>query len=78
MFHVCNSKPDGDAAKIINETNSGSLSDFKDVETLKETIKSFYEAYKNNNLIVESRDYEKYSRKLLAGQITEELNKISH
>lgn len=75
---ICIGKTDGDAAKIINETNAGKVSDFGDVETLKETIKAFYQQYKNDTLEVESKDYEKYSRKLLAGQIAEELNKISH
>ena len=73
---ICIGKPTGDAAKIINETNAGSVSDFNDVETLVATIKSYYQAYKSNSLTVESKDYDKYSRKLLAGQIAEELNKI--
>ncbi|PCI99597.1 MAG: glycosyl transferase family 1 [Flavobacteriales bacterium] len=73
---VCIGKPDGDAAKIINETDAGKVSDFNDVETLTETIKSYYQDYKNNSLTVDSKNYERYSRKLLAGQITEELNKI--
>ncbi len=73
---VCIGKPAGDAAKIIRETNAGSISDFHDIETLTETIKTYYQDYKNGKLTVESKNYEKYSRKLLAGQIAEELNKI--
>lgn len=73
---ICIGKPTGDAAKIINDTNAGCVSDFNDVATLTATIKSHYDAYKNNELIVESNYYDKYSRKLLAGQIAEELNKI--
>jgi glycosyltransferase involved in cell wall biosynthesis len=73
---ICIGKPTGDAAKIINETNAGSVSDFNDTVTLLATIKFYYEQYKNNQLTIESKDYEKYSRKLLAGQIAEELNKI--
>ena len=68
----------GDAAKIIKETNAGSISDFNDVTTLVENIKTYYLAYKQNNLSVNSKDYEKYSRKLLAGAIAEELNKIAN
>ncbi len=75
---ICIGKLDGDAAKIINETNAGDVLDFKDVAGLKETILSSYKKYKSNALVVDSKDYEKYSRKLLAGQIAEELNKISH
>jgi glycosyltransferase involved in cell wall biosynthesis len=74
---VCIGKPDGDAANIIYETNAGKVSDFKDTDSLKATIKEYYQQFKTNNLKVESRGYEKYSRKLLAGQIAEELNKIT-
>jgi len=75
---ICIGKPTGDASKIINDTNAGNVSDFTDVASLKETIKEYYDAYKKNALTIESKDYEKYSRKLLAGQIAEELNKISN
>jgi len=75
---LCIGKLDGDAAKIIRETNAGSISDFNDVETLTKNITTYYQEYKNGQLTVESKNYEKYSRKLLAGQIAEELNKILH
>ncbi|MBL4592310.1 MAG: glycosyltransferase, partial [Flavobacteriales bacterium] len=74
---ICIGKPTGDAAKIINETNAGSVSDFNDIDTLTATIQTYYKQYKKNSLTVDSNNYEKYSRKLLAGQIAEELNKIS-
>ena len=74
---VCIGKTTGDAAKIIQETSSGKISGFEDVETLKTTLKDYYDLYKTKSLHVNSKDYEKYSRKLLAGQIAEELNKIS-
>lgn len=74
---VCIGKPTGDAATIIKETNAGKVSDFSDTETLKNTISEYYQHYKSKTLRVDSKGYEKYSRKLLAGQIAEELNKIS-
>ena len=73
---VCIGKTTGDAAKIIQETNSGKISGFEDVETLKATLKSYYDLYKTKTLHINSKDYDRYSRKLLAGQIAEELNKI--
>ena len=73
---VCIGKTTGDAAKIIKETNAGSVTDFKDVVSLKKAISEFYQNYTTNSLTINSGDYEKYSRKLLAGQIAEELNKI--
>ncbi len=73
---LCIGKPTGDSAKIIQETNAGKVADFKDKETLKTILTQYYQAYKQSNLKAESTNYEKYSRKILAGQITEELNKI--
>ncbi len=75
---LCIGKTTGDAAKIINETNAGKISGFTDVETLKKIIKNYYHQYKNNNLKIDSNNYEKYSRRVLAGQIAEELNKLLH
>lgn len=73
---LCIGKPTGDSAKIIQETHAGMVADFQDKETLKQILTSYYQAYKNGQLKAESTHYEKYSRKLLAGQIAEELNKI--
>ncbi|MDB4533887.1 glycosyl transferase family 1 [Vicingaceae bacterium] len=75
---VCIGKPDGDAAKIIEETSGGSVSDFNDVDGLVISLNTYYNAYKNLSLKIESKGYEKYSRQLLAGAIAEELNKISN
>ena len=74
---ICIGKTTGDAAKIIKETNAGTISGFEDVKTLQQNILSAYRLFQQQKLSVESKDYEKYSRKILAGQIAEELNKIS-
>lgn len=73
---LCIGKVDGDAAKIINNTNTGRVSGFLDVNSLKESIKTYYDLYKKNDLRVKGQDYQKYDRKLLAGKIAEELNQI--
>ena len=75
---ICIGKIDGDAGKIITETNAGSISAFGNVNSLKETLLNYYLQYQQNDLTVSSEGYEKYNRKLLAGQIAEELNKISN
>jgi glycosyltransferase involved in cell wall biosynthesis len=75
---ICIGKIDGDSGKIIKETNAGTISDFKDIPSLKHYLLDYYHQYKKNKLTVLSEGYEKYSRKLLAGQIAEELNKISN
>lgn len=74
---LCIGKPTGDSARIIQETNAGKVADFKDKETLKAIIIDYYQEYKEGNLKAQSTNYEKYSRKILAGQIAEELNKIT-
>ncbi len=70
-------KPTGDSAKIIQETQSGTITDFDVVAPLKEILLSHYESYKNSALQVNSGHYEKYSRKVLAGEIAQVLNKIT-
>ena len=75
---VCIGKTDGDAAKIIKETNGGSVTDFGDVEALISSLRSFYSDFKKQELKIDSKGYQKYSRQLLAGAIAEELNKIAN
>ncbi len=70
-------KPEGDAAKVIKETQAGTLTGFDEVNALKEIIKNHYTAYKSNSLKVNSKGYEKFSRKILAKSFADELNKIS-
>ena len=70
-------KPEGDAAKVIKETQAGTLTGFEEVDSLKEIIKNHYAAYKSNSLKVNSKGYEKFSRRILAKSFADELNKIS-
>lgn len=70
-------KPEGDAAKVIKETQAGTLTGFEEVDSLKEIIKNHYSAYKSNSLKVNSKGYEKFSRKILAKSFANELDKIS-
>lgn len=70
--------PDGDMAKILNETNAGRISDFYDWVSLKKNILEYYEKYKTGNLVCESIGIEKYSRKELTGKLAGVLNKISN
>lgn len=74
---ICIGKPTGDAAKIIKETKAGSVTDFTDREGLKAQLLKMYNDYKSNNLTVSSTGAENYSRKKLAGDIANYLNKIT-
>jgi glycosyltransferase involved in cell wall biosynthesis len=72
---LCIAPADGDAAKIIQETNSGLISDFNDFQSLKENILVYYRLYQNGLLKSQSSNIEKYSRKALTGKLAEVMNK---
>jgi glycosyltransferase involved in cell wall biosynthesis len=61
--------PSGDIAAIIAETRSGFVHHFDDFTGLKKTVENLYQKYKEGNFIFNSGNYEKYSRKSLAGKI---------
>jgi len=62
---------DGDLAGIINTTNSGYVVDFEDAHTLKKTILELYNAYKNHNLVADSKNIEQYHRKNLTKRLAQ-------
>ena len=74
---ICIGKPTGDSAKIIKETDAGIVADFKDKETLKQGLSSYFEAYKKQSLHINSKGFDKYSRKVLAGELAEQFNRIT-
>lgn len=59
---LCIGPTDGDAAKVLAETQSGLCAGYNDKELLKSHITEFYRQYKNNTLQVNSSGIEKYSR----------------
>jgi glycosyltransferase involved in cell wall biosynthesis len=73
---LCIAPTDGDAAKIIIETNSGLVSDFTDLQTLKKNILIFYHLYLEGKLISQSKNIERYSRKALTGRLAVLMNKV--
>ena len=60
---------DGDAAAIINSTNSGFVIDFEDETNLKRVILSNYQAFKKQALHVASTDIQQYHRKTLTKKL---------
>lgn len=59
----------GDLAEILYETNCGSVVDFNDITTLKETLKGAYDKYLNNSLTVSAKNIYKYHRKELTKEL---------
>jgi hypothetical protein len=72
---LCIGSVDGDAAKIINETQSGVVLRNDDENGIKEKILEFFEKYKSDNLHVNSIGIEKYSRRNLTSELVRILNK---
>jgi len=74
---LCIGIPEGDAEKIINETHAGLFAGFEDAAAMEKNIMYFYNKYKAGNLASEGINIEKYSRKMLTGEVANVLNTIS-
>ena len=61
-----------EAGIIIEQTQAGSVFDYKARDTLKQQILSWYKAFKAEELHVNARNIDQYSRKM----ITEQLVKV--
>ena len=70
-------KENGDAARIIRETATGSVCDFEDKKKMKAEITRLYELFRQNNLKISSSNASDYSRKTLTGKLAGLLNVIS-
>ena len=66
---LCIGPTDGDAARILNRTNAGLISGFKDTERTRKNLLEFYHAFKTDNLKAESTGIEEFSRKALTGKM---------
>ncbi len=73
---LCLGPEDGDAAKILEETNSGLIAGFGDVEKMKSNILFFYDGFKKGTLSIQSHETEKYSRRELTRQLARTLDSI--
>lgn len=67
---------DGDLAKIIHNTQSGIVVNFKDKEAVKKAILSYYLNYKNNTLQICPKNIEKYHRKELTKKLASVIYKL--
>jgi len=74
---LCIGPKGGDAEKIINETACGYFSAFGDKEMLKNQIRTLFIKYRENNLYIESKNIEKYSRKELTRRMAHLLDGIT-
>ena len=73
---LCIGPEDGDAARILKETQAGVTVRFEDRGRMKEIIKDLYQKYLKDGLPSnESKKVEKYSRKAMAGEYGRLLDK---
>ncbi len=69
--------PNGDASKILMETQAGVMVDFDDYEGTKNAVLELYEKFKTNQLFVNSTSIDNYSREQGALRFTELLNEMT-
>ena len=74
---LCIGTKEGDAARIIRETNSGQVFDYNEVSELEAFLRTAFEDFKKCTLKSTSSDYTRFSRKNLAGEIVNILNEIT-
>jgi len=74
---LCVGPTDGDAAKIISETQSGQTFNFDDEKTINHHLQELFNQFQTGNLNINSSGVEKYSRKALTGELVTILEEIS-
>lgn len=67
---------DGDAAVILGETEAGKIFEYNDTTGLKNHLLDLFGLYSQNELITDSGDIERFSRKNLAGELGQLLTKL--
>ena len=74
---LCIGPEDGDAARILNETHAGTTISFGDKDKMRSEIIRLYGLHKDNQLPTRHDEVvERYSRRVLAGDFVELLNRI--
>jgi len=74
---LCIAPTDGDAAFVINSTESGKIFGFTDVNGIKKQLIQWYEEFRIGKLNVNSKGIELYSRKGLTRELVAILNNLS-
>lgn len=74
---LCTGAPDGDAAKILSNAQSGKAVGFKDLEGTYNQIRQWFESYKNKELEVDSTSIDQYSRRSLTKEMGALLDELT-
>jgi glycosyltransferase involved in cell wall biosynthesis len=73
---LCIGPQDGDAAKIINNTNSGFVCEYHDSSEIREAISELFNDFEKGSSRFKSENIQKYSRKSTTARIAEILDGI--
>ncbi len=73
---LCIGPPDGDAARILEQTHAGLLAGHDNVEAIEQHLMTYYNLYKSGELNVKSREIEHYARKELTRELADLLTRI--
>ena len=74
---LCIGPENGDAAEIINNTNSGFVINFEEEIKLKSVILNMYNKYKSLNLNIKSTNINQYHRKELTKKLSEVIREVA-
>ncbi len=75
---LCIGPPDGEAARIIEDTGAGSTADFEGEDRLGKVLKGHFEAFLQKQLVRPRADITAYSRRELAGRMAGLLDRVSN
>ncbi len=73
---ICIGPIDGDAAAVIHESGCGSVYGFEEVKKLKADLQRFYQLFKEDKLVVESKNVSQFDRKYLTEKMAKTLDSI--
>ena len=69
---------DGDASKILIDTQAGIIFNYSDTQGLKKHLLNLFEQYRNDNLNVDSGEIDRFSRKSLTAEMVQLFNTLTH
>ena len=73
---ICIGTADGDASRILSESEAAFIIDFDDEESLINTLRKCFGDYESSNLKSNAKNIDRYSRDQLAGKYADLLNEV--
>ncbi|HKK74109.1 MAG TPA: glycosyltransferase family 4 protein [Saprospiraceae bacterium] len=70
--------PQKDAGKILRKTGAGIMHDYQDLAGIQASLKEMFQAYLSEELSVDSKGTEQYSRRHLAGKYAQLMDQLIH